>query len=122
MTAATARTSRLLPTTALPLALILLACLVLPVAVFFVYGFWTSDLFGIHKTWTLEQYRTALSGFYLSVLLKTLATALAVAASVVVIAYSAGYVVTFPAERAQNLFRLLIVASALTSYLVRIYS
>jgi ABC-type spermidine/putrescine transport system permease subunit I len=122
MTAATARISRLLPATALPLALILLACLALPVAVFFVYGFWTSDLFGIHKTWTLEQYRTALSGFYLSVLLKTLATALAVAASVVVIAYSAAYVVTFRLRRAQNLFVLLIVASALTSYLVRIYS
>ena len=58
-------------------AVVLLACLVLPVAVFFVYGFWTSDLFGIHKTWTLDQYRSALSGFYLEVLLKTLATAIA---------------------------------------------
>ena len=122
MTAATARASRFIPATALPLALVLLACLVLPVAVFFVYGFWTSDLFGIHKTWTLEQYRSALSGFYLDVLLKTLATALAVAASVVAIAYAAAFVVTFRLRRAQNLFVLLIVASALTSYLVRIYS
>jgi ABC-type spermidine/putrescine transport system permease subunit I len=122
MTAFGARTSRLVPATAVPLGLVILACLVVPVAVFFVYGFWTSDLFGIHKTWTLEQYRSALSGFYLSVLLKTLATALAVAASVVAIAYGAAFVVTFRLRRAQNLFVLLIVASALTSYLVRIYS
>ena len=122
MTPATARASRLVPATALPLALVLLACLVLPVAVFFVYGFWTSDLFGIHKTWTLEQYHSAFSGFYLEVLLRTLATALAVAASVVAIAYAAAFVVTFRLRRARNLFVLLIVASALTSYLVRIYS
>ena len=35
---------------------------------------------------------------------------------------SAAFVVTFRLRRAQNLFVLLIVASALTSYLVRIYS
>jgi ABC-type spermidine/putrescine transport system permease subunit I len=122
MTAFGARTSRRVPATAVPLGLVLLTCLVVPVAVFFVYGFWTSDLFGIHRTWTLEQYRSALSGFYLSVLLKTLATALAVAASVVAIAYGAAFVVTFRLKRAQNLFILLIVGSALTSYLVRIYS
>ena len=122
MTAVAARVSRLIPGSAVPLALVLVACLVLPVAVFFVYGFWTADLFGIHKTWTLEQYRSALSGFYLHVLLKTLATALAVAVSVIAIAYAAAFVVTFRLRRARNLFVLLIVASALTSYLVRIYS
>jgi putative spermidine/putrescine transport system permease protein len=114
--------SRAMPGTALPLALVLTFGLFLPVAVFFVYGFWTSDLFGIHKTWNLEQYRSALSGFYLSVLAKTLVTATIVAALVVVLAYVAAFIVTFRLERRKNLVVLLIVASALTSYLVRIYS
>lgn len=114
--------SRVIPSTALPLMLVLTSCLFLPVAVFFVYGFWTSDLFGVHKTWNLEQYRSALSGFYLSVFVKTIITAIAVATLVVAIAYVAAFIVTFQLKRARNLVVLLIVASALTSYLVRIYS
>lgn len=114
--------SRVVPIGAVPLTLVLAMFLVVPVAVFFVYGFWVSDLFGIHKTWTLEQYRSALSGFYLSVLVKTLLTAVAVATFVVALAYAASYVVTFQVRRRRNVVVLLIVASALTSYLVRIYS
>lgn len=114
--------SGLIPTTAVPLALVLAIFLFLPVAVFFIYGFWTSDLFGVHKTWNLDQYRSALSGFYLTVLVKTLLTAILVATLVVVLAYAAAFIVTFRLKRGRNLIVLLIVASALTSYLVRIYS
>jgi ABC-type spermidine/putrescine transport system permease subunit I len=114
--------SRVVPSTALPLTVVLTSCLVLPVAVFFVYGFWTSDLFGIHKDWNLGQYRSAVSGFYLEILAKTLATATIVAAVVVALAYIAAFVVTFKVKRRRNLLVFLIVASSLTSYLVRIYS
>ena len=114
--------SRIAPGTALPLTVVLALCLVLPVSVFFVYGFWKSDLFGIHKNWNLDQYGSALSGFYLEVLAKTLVTATVVATVVVAIAYVAAFIVTFKVKRRQNLFVFLIVASSLTSYLVRIYS
>ena len=49
--------SRILPAGGVPLAVVLVIGLALPISVFFIYGFWTSDIFGIHKDWTLDQYR-----------------------------------------------------------------
>lgn len=117
-----ARPSRVLPLGGMPLTAVLLLGLVAPVAVFFLYGFWSSDIFGISRDWTLETYRQALSSFYLSVLAKTLATAMIVAVVVVVIGYLAAFLVTFRVRRGRNAIVVLIMASALASYLVRIYA
>jgi ABC-type spermidine/putrescine transport system permease subunit I len=113
---------RLIPIGGVPLAVVLAVGLVAPLAVFVMYSFWTSDIFGLRRTWTLDRYRSALSDFYLEVLARTLATALVIAAVVVIIAYAAAYLITFRIRRGKTLFVVLIVASALTSYLVRIYA
>jgi spermidine/putrescine transport system permease protein len=115
--------SRLLPLSVLPTLVWLTVGLVIPVGVFFVYGFWRADIFGLVREWNLDQYRDAFGdAFYRELLLRTIGLGLLVAAVCLPLAYAAAHVLTFSVRRWRNELMLLIVISMLASYLVRIYS
>ncbi len=107
----------------LPISAWLLIGLVVPVGVFFVYGFWQTGFFTIERVWNTGNYREVWSdAFYRSLLFRTVATGLLVAAVTVPLAYAVAYVISFTIRRGREAVLLLILASMLSSYLVRIYA
>jgi spermidine/putrescine transport system permease protein len=91
--------------------------------VFFVYGFWQTGFFTIDRVWNTDNYREVWGDpFYRSLLFRTVATGLLVAAVTVPLAYAVAYVVTFSLRRGRQTVVLLILGSMLSSYLVRIYA
>jgi ABC-type spermidine/putrescine transport system permease subunit I len=118
-----AATAVLPPVTVLPALVWLLLAIVTPAVIFLVYSFWATDIFGLHKTWNLQQYRMVLgSAFYRSVIRSTLELGLLVAAVCVALAYGTAYAITFSLNRWRTTILLMIVGTALASYLVRIYA
>ena len=78
----------------------LILALVLPAGVFFVYSFWTTDLFGVHQTWTWSQYTTTFgNGFYRGVLASTIESAALISVACVTLAYGTAYALTFSVKR-----------------------
>jgi spermidine/putrescine transport system permease protein len=116
------RSSLLAATLALPLALWLAVLFVAPAVVFLVYSFWGVDAFRIVHTFNLDNYRTALGGFYLRTVLNSLIIGFSVASISCAIAFSLAWAVRFRFGRRGNLILLAIVAASAGSYLARIYS
>ncbi len=101
----------------------LLVGLLIPVSVFFLFSFWETGVFTLIRTWSLDQYREVVTDdLYYGLILRTLILALTVSAVVLPIAYLGAYVLRFSVSRGRRLILFLIVASALASYLVRIYA
>lgn len=112
------------PPTSWPVVLWLSAGLLAPVGVFFVYGFWEAGVFTIERTWSLARYQEVFwDPLYRGLLLRTLGLAWVVSVVVVPAAYASAYALTFSVRRGgRRPILFLIVASALASYLVRIYA
>jgi spermidine/putrescine transport system permease protein len=107
----------------LPATLFLLAFLVGPVAVFFVYSFWTVEGFDLAPVWNLENYRDALSDeIYRSLFTQTIATAATAAAVTTFVAYVFAHAIRFPLRRYQEPLLFLVVVALFSGYLVRIYA
>lgn len=101
----------------------LLVGLLVPVSVFFLFSFWETGVFTLIRTWSLDQYREVVTDdLYYGLILRTLLLALTVSAVVLPIAYAGAYVLRFVVRRCRRAVLFLIVASALASYLVRIYA
>ncbi|MEO8425140.1 MAG: ABC transporter permease subunit [Actinomycetota bacterium] len=106
-----------------PAFLVLLIGLLIPVGIFFFYGFWQQDIFGLVKTWDLQQYSSAVGdAFFRGLIFRTLLTGLLVAMVCVPIAFFTSYVINFSLRRGRSAVLFAIVMSMLTSYLVRIYA
>jgi spermidine/putrescine transport system permease protein len=102
---------------------VLVVGVVLPVGVFVVYGFWRSDIFGIVRDWTFDQYKTVFTdALARTLLLRTLLLATIIASVTIPLAYATAYVLTFSVRRGRTVILVLIAASTLASYLVRIYA
>ena len=101
----------------------LLVGLLIPVSVFFLFSFWETGVFTLIRTWSLDQYREVVTDdLYYGLILRTLLLALTVSAVVLPVAYLGAYVLRFIVSRGRRGILFLIVASALASYLVRIYA
>lgn len=101
----------------------LLVGLLIPVSVFFLFSFWETGVFTLIRTWSLDQYREVVTDdLYYGLILRTLLLALTVSAVVLPVAYAGAYVLRFVVRRGRRGILFLIVASALASYLVRIYA
>ena len=101
----------------------LLAGLLIPVSVFFLFSFWETGVFTLIRTWSLDQYREVVTDdLYYGLILRTLLLGLTVSAVVLPVAYLGAYVLRFIISRGRRVILFLIVASALASYLVRIYA
>ena len=96
---------------------------VAPLAIMFVYSFWTTRNYRIVPEWTLENYRTFFASWvYPSVLWRTLWTAVAITVITMLMAYPLAYFIVRYTRRWQKVLLGAIVLSFWTSGLLRAYA
>ena len=101
-------------------ALVLLA---FPILIVIAHSFWTQNYLTIDRTFTLEQYRVALTEpIYRDLLFRSLYISLVVSVATVVLAYPIAYFISFHGGRHKSLWLFLITIPFWTSYLLRVMS
>lgn len=106
-----------------PTLLYALALLFLPVLIVIAYSFWTQDYLTIDRTFTLENYRVALTEpIYRDLLMRSLAISLTVSIVTVVISYPVAWFISFHGGIHKNLWLFIITVPCWTSYLLRVMS
>ncbi|MDG4888615.1 MAG: ABC transporter permease [Mesorhizobium sp.] len=100
-----------------------LILLVLPILVVIAHSFWTQDYLTIDHTFTLENYRIALTEpIYRDLLWRSLYISLTVSLLTVLLAYPIAYFISFHGGRQKSLWLFLITIPFWTSYLLRVMS
>jgi ABC-type spermidine/putrescine transport system permease subunit I len=106
-----------------PMVVVQLALFVVPLAIMFVYSFWTTKNFQIVQDWTLANYRTFFDSWtYPKVLLRTLAAAVLISLFTIAMAYPLAYVIARYADRWQKVLLGAVILSFWTSGLLRAYA
>ncbi|WP_143348552.1 ABC transporter permease [Ensifer adhaerens] len=106
-----------------PTLLYALALLFLPVLIVIAYSFWTQDYLTIDRTFTLQNYRTALGEpIYQDLLLRSLVISLVVSVVTVTVSYPIAWFISFHGGVHKNLWLFLITVPCWTSYLLRVMS
>ena len=106
-----------------PTFLFALAMLGAPILVVVAHSFWTQDYLTIDRTFTLENYRIALTEpIYRDLLARSLILSLTVSVTTVALAYPVAYFISFHGDRHKNLWLFLLIIPAWTSYLLRVMS
>ncbi len=106
-----------------PTLIFAMVMLVVPILVVIAHSFWTQNYLTIDRTFTLEQYRIALTEpIYRDLLLRSLWISLVVSAATVVLAYPIAYFISFHGGRHKSLWLFLITIPFWTSYLLRVMS
>jgi spermidine/putrescine transport system permease protein len=101
-------------------ALIMLA---VPILVVVAHSFWTQDYLTVDRTFTLEQYRIALTEpIYRDLLFRSLYISLTVSIITVALAYPIAYFISFKGGKHKSLWLFLITIPFWTSYLLRVMS
>ena len=99
------------------------ALFVVPLAIMFVYSFWTTKNFQIVQDWTLANYRAFFAGWtYPKVLLRTLVAAVVITVFTLAMAYPLAYVIARYARRWQKVLVAAVILSFWTSGLLRAYA
>jgi ABC-type spermidine/putrescine transport system permease subunit I len=93
-----------------------------PLAFTVVYSFGHAEFGSVALGFTLDNYRQALSGFYLQAFLRTLQFALTGCVLCLVVAYPAAYFIARHAGRFRNLALALVLVPYFTSFLIRVMS
>jgi spermidine/putrescine transport system permease protein len=97
--------------------------LAVPILVVIAHSFWTQDYLTIDRTFTLENYRIALTEpIYRDLLMRSLWISLLVSITTVVLAYPIAYFISFNGGRHKSLWLFLITIPFWTSYLLRVMS
>ena len=100
-----------------------LILLVLPILVVIAHSFWTQNYLTIDHTFTLENYRIALTEpIYRDLLWRSLYISLTVSLLTVALAYPIAYFISFQGGRHKSLWLFLITIPFWTSYLLRVMS
>lgn len=106
-----------------PTFLYALILLVLPILVVIAHSFWTQNYLTIDRTFTLENYRIALTEpIYRDLLWRSLYISLTVSLFTVILAYPIAYFISFHGGRHKSLWLFLITIPFWTSYLLRVMS
>ena len=106
-----------------PTFLYALVLLVVPILVVIAHSFWTQHYLTIDRTFTLENYRIALTEpIYRDLLMRSLAISLATSLTTVILAYPIAYYISFHGGRHKGLWLFLITIPFWTSYLLRVMS
>ena len=106
-----------------PMFVVQLALFVVPLAIMFVYSFWTTKNFQIVTEWTLVNYRTFFDSWtYPKVLLRTLVSAVVITVLTIAAAYPLAYVIVRYAKRWQKVLLAAVILSFWTSGLLRAYA
>ncbi|MER8383321.1 ABC transporter permease [Mesorhizobium sp. M0142] len=100
-----------------------LILLVLPILAVIAHSFWTQNYLTVDHTFTLENYRLALTEpIYRDLLWRSLYISLTVSFFTVVLAYPIAYFISFHGGRHKGLWLFLITIPFWTSYLLRVMS
>jgi spermidine/putrescine transport system permease protein len=100
-----------------------LVMLAVPIVVVIAHSFWTQNYMTIDRTFTLENYRLALTEpIYRDLLWRSLYVSLVVSFVTVVLAYPIAYFISFHGGRHKSLWLFLITIPFWTSYLLRVMS
>lgn len=106
-----------------PTFLYALALLFLPVLTVLAYSFWTQDYLDIDRTFTLENYRQALTEpIYRDLFVRSLSISLVVSVATVVFSYPIAWFISFHGGVHRNLWLFLVTVPCWTSYLLRVMS
>ena len=104
-----------------PTFLYALVLLAVPILVVIAYSFWTQHYLTIDRTFTLENYRIALTEpIYRDLLMRSLYVSLVVSICTVVLAYPIAYFISFYGGSHKSLWLFLITIPFWTSYLLRV--
>ena len=100
-----------------------LVMLVVPILVIIAHSFWTQTYLTIDRTFTLENYRIALTEpIYRDLLGRSLYISLVVSVLTVLLAYPIAYFISFHGGRHKGLWLFIITIPFWTSYLLRVMS
>lgn len=106
-----------------PTFLYALVLLGLPILLVIAYSFWSQNYLTIDRSFTLENYRVALTEpIYRDLLFRSLTISLVVSAATVVLAYPIAYFISFHGGGRKGLWLFLITIPFWTSYLLRVMS
>lgn len=106
-----------------PTLLYALVLLVVPILVVVAHSFWTQDYLTIDRSFTLENYRIALTEpIYRDLLGRSLYISLVTSLATVILAYPIAYYISFHGGRRKGLWLFLITIPFWTSYLLRVMS
>ena len=117
------RAGRLLPLGASPLVLFLFAMLVAPVCLLVLYSFWQAGFFVVVHNFTDANYTSIFEqSIYWKLILKSLGVGLLCGTLMVVFGFTMAYAMTFRLGRWGPRMLVLVMATLLSSYVVRIYA
>jgi ABC-type spermidine/putrescine transport system permease subunit II len=117
------RAGRLLPLGASPLVLFLLVMLVAPVCLLVVYSFWQAGFFAVVHQFTDANYTAIFEqSIYWKLLLKSLGVGFLCGTLMVVFGFTMAYAMTFRFGRFGPRILVLVMATLLSSFVVRIYA
>ncbi|MEO7854113.1 MAG: ABC transporter permease [Rubrivivax sp.] len=106
-----------------PMFVVQIALFVVPLAIMFVYSFWTTSNFQIVMEWTLANYRVFFESWtYPRVLLRTLVTAVIITIFTILMAYPLAYFIVRYTQRWQKMLLAAVILSFWTSGLLRAYA
>ncbi|SDP89025.1 spermidine/putrescine transport system permease protein [Phyllobacterium sp. YR620] len=106
-----------------PTLIYALIFLVVPILLVIANSFWTQHYLVVDRTFTLENYRTALTDpIYRDLLMRSLWISLLVSFFTVVLAYPIAFFISFHGGRHKGLWLFLITIPFWTSYLLRVMS
>jgi spermidine/putrescine transport system permease protein len=106
-----------------PVLLVLVCALAAPLALLFLYSFWTQDGLAVNTTPTLGQYAAVASREgYRVLFLRSVGISSLVTVVTVLLAYPMAYFVAFRAGRAKFIWLILLTIPFWTSYLLRVFA
>ncbi len=113
----------ILPPGLLPLAATFASLLAAPICLLVLYSFWKASFFAVVHVLTPANYLRILgSPLYSGILLKTLGWSLLAAAVITLVAFAMAYAMTFRLPVWGPRILVLVMASLLSSYIVRLYA
>ena len=112
-----------LPVAMVPLSIVFGALLIGPLILLICYSFWKASFFAVVREFTLANYGRILgSPLYSAILVKTLAWSLLAAAIITLVGFAMAYAMTFRLRVWGPRILVLVMASLLSSYIVRLYA
>jgi spermidine/putrescine transport system permease protein len=106
-----------------PLSLFMFIFFISPIAIFFVYSFWTKQGWDIVREWNIDNYTYVLtSPVYTKLIFRSLGIGLRIAILSVLVVYPLAYTMVFKFEKYRDLILFLLAISLFSNYLVRIYA
>jgi spermidine/putrescine transport system permease protein len=106
-----------------PVSIYMLVFFIIPLAVFFIYSFWSVSRWDIIRDWSFGNYYSVFSSMiFTELIFRTIGLCAVIASLSVVIVYPLAYTMVFRFRKYRDLILFLLAISLLSNYQVRIYA